>query len=125
MNKQTIIALIMTRSIPLADGLEALLKALPQIDEVAIARNLEIAIQQIGARKPRIALLDLVILESKPETFLQKINALSPKTQRVLLVENVQAVNLMPNFAEAVLIKGISPPSIVTILTDLLLEKGE
>ena len=36
MNKQIIIAIIATRSIPLADGLEVLLKAIPEIDKVEI-----------------------------------------------------------------------------------------
>jgi hypothetical protein len=56
---------------------------------------------------------------------LEKIRMLSPETQRVLLVDDVQEVNLMPRYAEAILIKGAAPSAVVTIVTNLLSEKGE
>ena len=125
MNKKIIVVLIVTRSIPLADGLDALLKAIPRIDEVKIARNFENALQQIESRKPRIVLIDSVLLGNKPDVSLEKIILLSPETQRVLLVDDVQEVNLMPRYAEAILIKGISPSAVATIVTNLLFSKGE
>jgi DNA-binding NarL/FixJ family response regulator len=125
MENQTVIALIATRSISLAYGLSALLKALPQIDEVTITRDFEIALQQIEAHKPRIVLLDFVLLGNRPEASLEIINSLVPGTQRVLLVDDVKEVNLVPNYAEAILIKGIAPSSIAAIVTNLLIPKGD
>lgn len=124
MEKQTVIVLIATRSTPLVDGLDALLKTIPQIDEVVVTRSLEIALQQIETREPRIALLDLALLKNEPEASLQKMMALSPQTHRVLMVEDVKHVQLMPQYAEAILIKGISPAAITTILINLLVSKG-
>jgi DNA-binding NarL/FixJ family response regulator len=123
--KQKIEILIVTRSIPLADGLDALLKAIPQVDEVQFARNFENAYPQIEAKKPRVVLLDSDVFGSQPETALEKIQTLSPKTQRVLLADDVQKVNLMPKYAEAILIKGASPLALTTIVTNLLSEKGD
>jgi len=40
-------------------------------------------------------------------------------------VDDVQKVNLMPNYAEAILIKGISPSAVASIVTNLLSEKGD
>jgi DNA-binding NarL/FixJ family response regulator len=125
MDKNIIIVLIATRSIPLADGLDALLKAIPQIEDVQIARNLENAYQRIEAGKPQIALIDSVLLASNPEVALQKIRTLSPTTQRVLLSDDVQAVKWMPQYAEAILIKGALPYAVATIVTNLLLTQGE
>jgi DNA-binding NarL/FixJ family response regulator len=124
MNKQITIVVIATRSIPLADGLEALLKAIPQIEKVEIASTIEQAMQWVGEIKPRLLLLDLSLAGKRPETFLEKILLISPKTLRVLLVDDVQDVKWQPQFAEAILVKGVSPSSYVTIITELLLSKG-
>lgn len=123
--KQHIEILIVTRSIPLADGLDALLKAIPQVDGVQTARNLENATQQIENRKPQIVLIDSALLGSKPDMLLEKIFSLSPTTQRVILADDVQAVKWMPRYAEAILIKGASPSAITTIVTNLLLAQGD
>ena len=125
MNKQPIRAFIVTRSIPLADGLDALLAAISQIDEVGIARNIDEALEQIENRKPRVVLLDSVLIGNQPEELLEKIISLSPETQRVLLVDHVQDLKWMPQYAEAVLIKGVSPSAVAAILTHLLFSKGD
>ena len=125
MNKQITIVVIATRSIPLADGLDALLKAIPQIEKVEIVRTMEDAMQRVEDIKPRILLLDLALAGKKPEAFLEKIILLSPETMRVLLVDDVQDIKWLPQFAEAVLIKGVSPSAAVTILSNLLFVKGD
>ena len=55
---------------------------------------------------------------------MEKIILLSPKTLRVLLVEDEQNVKWQPQFAEAILIKGVSPSAVATILTNLLFVKS-
>lgn len=125
MNKEITVAVIVTRSILLADGLAALLGAIPQIDEVKIARNVDEAMAQIESLKPRIALIDSVGLGNRPTEVLEKIVLVSPETQRLLLVDGVQEVKWMPKYAEAVLIKGVSPSAVATIVTNLLFPKGE
>ncbi len=125
MNKQIIIVVIATRSIPLADGLEALLKAIPQIEKVEIVRTMEDAMQRVEEIKPRVFLLDLALAGKKPEALLEKIISLSPETLRVLLVDDMQDLKWQPQFAEAILIKGVSPSAVATILTNLLFVKGD
>lgn len=115
----------MTHSIALADGLNALLGAISQIDDVGIARNIEDGFEQIENRKPRIVLIDSVLVGNKPEELLEKIISLSPETQRVLLVDDVQDLKWMPQYAEAVLIKGVSPSAVAAIVTNLLFSKGD
>ena len=123
MNKQIIIVVIATRSIPLADGLEALLKAIPQIEKVEIVRTMEDALKRTEDIKPRILLLDLFLAGKKPEALLEKIILLSPETLRVLLVEDEQDIKWKPQFAEAILIKGAVPSTVAEILTNLLFFK--
>lgn len=125
MNKQIIIVVVATRSIPLADGLEALLKAIPQIERVEIVRTKEDALKRTEDIKPRILLLDLSLAGKKPEALLEKILLLSPETLRVLLVDDVQDIKWQPQFAEAILIKGASPSAVAAILTNLLFLKGD
>lgn len=125
MEEQIITALIVTPSTPLGEGLDALLRAIPQIDEVEITRSLEKALQQIESRKPRIVLLDFAASRNHAKALLEKIESLSPQTQRVLLVDNVADVKWMPRFAEAILIKGVAPSAVATIVTNLLISKGD
>jgi len=124
MNKQIIIV-IATRSIPLADGLEALLKAISQIEKVEIVRTMEDALKRIEDIKPRILLFDLSLAGKKPEALLERILLLSPETMRVLLVDDMQDIKWLPQFSEAVLIKGVSPSAVATILINLLFVKGD
>lgn len=125
MNKEITVAVIVTRSILLADGLAALLGAIPQIDEVKIARNMDEAVAQIQNLKPPIALIDSVGLGNRPTELLEKIVLVSPGTQRLLLVDGAQEVKWVPQYAEAVLIKGASPSAVAAIVTSLLFPKGE
>lgn len=125
MDKKFIIALIVTRSIPLSDGLDALMKAIPLIDEVRIARNLEKACQQVEISKAQIILIDSALLGNNPIAVLKKVRMLSPESQRILLVDDVQEVNLMPRYAEAILIKGSTPSAVAAIVSNLLVEKGD
>jgi DNA-binding NarL/FixJ family response regulator len=125
MNKQITIVVIATRSIPLADGLDALLKAIPQIEKVEIVRSIEQALQRVEEIKPRVLLMDLALAGHKPEALLEKIILLSPETMRVLLVDDVQDIKWLPQFAEAILVKGVSPSAVATILTNLLFVRGD
>ena len=125
MNKQITIVVIATRSIPLADGLEALLKAISQIEKVEIVRTIEHAVQRVEEIKPRILLLDLALAGKTPEALLERILLFSPETLRVLLVDDVQDIKWQPQFAEEVLIKGVSPSAVAASLTNLLLVKGD
>lgn len=125
MNRHNEEILIVTRSVVLQQGLGALLESLPGIASVKAIRELYSAYAWIEAHQPGIVLLDASLLKNRAEAALEKIQALSPASQRVLLVDDVQEVNLMPRYAEAILIKGVSPSALATIMTNLLSEKGD
>jgi DNA-binding NarL/FixJ family response regulator len=125
MKKQITIVVIATRSIPLADGLDALLKAIPQIEKVEIVRTIEQALQRVEEIKPKVLLMDMALAGKQPEAFWEKIILLSPETMRVLLVDDVQDIKWLPRYVETILIKGVSPSAVATILTNLLFVKGD
>lgn len=125
MNKPIVETLIVSRSAALQQGLGALLESLPDVTGVKVIADIPSAIVWIESRRPGIVFLDMASCGSQPEVALEKIHAVSPETKRVLLVDDVQHVNLMPGHAEAVLIKGISPTAVAAMMTRLLSTKGE
>lgn len=125
MNMEQHLALIVTRSTPLEDGLSALLKAMPQIREVDIVRSMEPALTQIESRSHHLALIDMILLGSQPEILLERIHQLSPHTKRVLLVDDVQVWKFIPQYSEAILIKGMPPSNVTGILSALLKDKEQ
>lgn len=122
--KENIEILIVTRSAALQQGLGALLESLPNITSVKAVSELTKAYNWIAVDQPRVVLLDVGMLENTIKTALEKIQLISPKTQRVLLMDDVEKVNLVPKYAEAILIKGISPSALTSIVTNLLSKKG-
>lgn len=123
MKKQITAAFIVTQSIALADGLEALLNAIPEIEEVRVVRNFMDALQQVDEIQPQLILVDTTMLANEQDPFLEKISLLSSGTQRVLLVPDITDLKWDPRSAEAVLIEGIAPSTLARVVTDLLSNK--
>jgi DNA-binding NarL/FixJ family response regulator len=117
--------LVVTRSVVLQQGLGALLESLPGITGTKAIRELESAYIWIEAHQPRIAFIDSDISKNSHKTTLEEIQKLSPTTQRVLLVDDVEEVDLMPKYADAILIKGMLPSAVASIVADLLSTKED
>jgi len=121
---KSIEVLIVTRSVVLQQGLGALLESLPRISSAKTIRELTNAYVWIEANQPGIVFLDSNVIGNNPETALEKILTFSPVTRRLLLVDGVEKVNLMPKYAEPILVKSLSPSVVASIVTNLLSEKG-
>jgi DNA-binding NarL/FixJ family response regulator len=117
--------LIVTRSVVLQQGLGALLESLPDISSAKAIRDLTSAYAWIEAHQPSLIFIDSNVIGSNPKTALEKIQTHSPKTQPILLVDDVEKGNLMSKYAEAILIKGAAPSAVASIVTNLLSEKGD
>lgn len=117
--------LIVTRSVNLEHGLGALLESLPIVTSVKIIRETTSALKWIEGYQPEIVLLDLLLSGKDPQAFLEKVRALSPATQRVLLLDAPQDGKWVPQYAEVILLKGVAPSSVVALITNLLSTKGE
>ena len=125
MKKHPVEVLIVSRSLALQQGLAALLESLPGITSVQATRELSVANTWIEIHRPRIVMLDTVFDKEELLAALETIKGLSPKTQRILLVDQVSDVRWVPRYAEAILIKGAPPSAVAAIVSNLLLSKGE
>lgn len=125
MDREYTEALIVTRSIVLQQGLGALLESLTGITKVIALKELPGSIAWIETHLPAIVLLDFRLTGSHTQSVLARVQELSPDTRRVLLVDDVQDVNWVPSYADAVLIRGIPPQAVATLLANLLSSKGE
>ena len=117
--------LIVTRSVVLQQGLGALIESLPEVASVKAVKDLSSAYAWIEEHQPQMVFLDEDMPGKNTKASLEKIRSLSPDTQRALLANDIQEVNLLLTHAEVVLIKGASPCVISTIITNLLSTKGE
>jgi DNA-binding NarL/FixJ family response regulator len=117
--------LIVTRSVVLQQGLGALLESLPEVATVKAIGSLSGAFTWVEEHQPHIVLLDEELTGRNPKAALEKIRALSSTVQRVLLADDVQQVSLLITHAEAVVIKGIQPSAIASMIANLLSTKGE
>ena len=120
MKKKIVEALIITPSLVLQQGLGALLESLPGITHVEAIKELSKAYSWIESHQPKLVLLDMAVSGSDPRLILEKIQSLSSETQRVLLVDQVADLKWVPQYAEAILIKGVSPSAVAAIVTNLL-----
>lgn len=122
---KTIEVLIVTRSVVLQQGLGALLESLPQISRVEVTKDLQSAFTLIEEHQPKIVLLDESLITKDIKDALGTIRSLSPETKRVLLADDVQKMELLITHAEAICIKGISPDTLASTVTNLLDSKGD
>jgi DNA-binding NarL/FixJ family response regulator len=118
-------AQIITQSVSLQQGLSALLESLPGISSVNSVKDLASSTLWIESHHPRIVLLDIALSRSDPRDYLERVKVLSPETQRILLVDQVAEMRWVPQYAEAILIKGAPATDVATIVTNLLSLKGE
>lgn len=125
MDRQHTEALIVTRSIVLQQGLGALLESLTGITKVTALQEVPGSFAWIETHTPAIVLLDCRLTGTNTQSVLARVQELSPNTRRVLLVDDAQEVNWVPSYADAVLIRGIPPQAVATLLTTLLSSKGE
>jgi DNA-binding NarL/FixJ family response regulator len=125
MKKQMVAALIVTRTDDLQQGLGALLESLPGVKSVTVIRETTTALRWIKAHQPEIVLLDLALSGKDPRTLLDTVRSHSPGTKRVLLVNSLGNEDWVPQYAEAVLLKGVAPAAVVATITNLLPIKGE
>jgi DNA-binding NarL/FixJ family response regulator len=112
--------LILTRSIVLQHGLIALLQSLPEVTQLKALDDLPSALDWIKANQPEVILFDDRLLGEESKALLLKIKSLSPRSQLVLLSDDVKNVDLLANHVEDIIIKGAAPSVIASIVIRLL-----
>jgi DNA-binding NarL/FixJ family response regulator len=123
--KKTMKALIITRSLVLQQGLGALIESLPGILSVKAIKEWSNAYDWIESQQTDIVLLDVALPGTDVRMVLEILRMLSPGIQRVLLVDQVEDIQWVPQYAEAILIKGEAPSAVAAIVNNLLFFKGD
>ena len=117
--------LIIARSGPLRDGLQALLTAMPQVDAAEEASDLSSALRMAFERAPALMLLDSGLAGSQTWLAVRQVKAKWPRVRCIFLADNVQQqYEAEAAGADAVLLKGVSPAKLIATIVRLLPRQG-
>jgi DNA-binding NarL/FixJ family response regulator len=117
--------LIVVKSGPLRDGLQALLMAMPQVDTVEWVSDLSSALRMAFERAPALVLLDSGPADSEVWLAMRQAKAKWPRARYVFLADSVQQqYEAEAAGADAVLLKGVLPAKLIATVVRLLPRQG-
>jgi DNA-binding NarL/FixJ family response regulator len=117
--------LIVIKSGPLRDGLQALLTAMPQIDAVEWVSDLSSAPRMALGRAPALVLLDSGPAGSEVWLAVRQARTKWPQARCVFLADSVQQqYEAEAAGADAVLLKGVLPAKLIATIVRLLPRQG-
>jgi len=119
MKNKSLLALVVSNSGTLQDGLLALMTTIPQVSTVLVAEDIKATIRMVENHQPALVLLDMAL--HKNQVVVQKIKTQWPNIHVVLLVENVsQQKKGEASGADSVLIKGFPVQKLIAIVEGLI-----
>ena len=118
------LVLVITEDTSLQNGLLALLTTIQGVGAVLVAENCSSGVRILKIHKPQLVFLDMTLPEeSDPETLTELISHLSD-IATIAITDNVQQNKIAISLeADAVLFKGFSPASLVSITEELLMKR--
>lgn len=123
---QPTLAMIAARAGSQQSSLLALLTTMPQIQAVVLAEERFLALKMISEHRPALAVLDMGLLGAEAQTLLQKIKTDWPRTQCIVLVDDVGQQQAAQTVGmESVLVKGFLPTKLITTIEELLVAESE
>jgi len=121
MPKQTKLALIIAKPGHLWDGLQSLLRTLPEIEIIAEIKFPSVLLKMGGEMKPDLILLDASLFGEDILKAIIKINEEWPHTQCVVLVENSQHYQALYDAGvDLVVQQGFPATKLVAVIEELL-----
>ena len=132
MTNKTILALIVSRSGSLQNGLLALISTIPQISAVLLAEEVNSTMRMVENHQPALIVLDMapqhqgMVREVAPcslqvQDVIHEIRTQCPHIHLIVLVEDVaQQKEAEESGADSVLITGFPAQKFVAIIEDLL-----
>ena len=122
MTNKSILALVVSSSGDLQNGLLALITTISLIDVVLVAEDTESALQMIENHRPA-----LIILESSSFQVGATINEIKtqwPQIHLIVLVDDItQGKDAEASGADRSLIKGFQPQKLIAIIDEILLKE--
>ena len=117
MKKNPVLALIIALPSPLLDGLLALMTTSDLINAVLVAEEASQALRMVKDHHPNLVLLDSHLPQAL--MVLEQIKNKWPQTRCLALVGSVEQERTFKE-ADAVLLEGFSPSSLMATIEDLL-----
>ena len=118
MKNKTVLALVVSGSGSLQNGLLALVTTIPQISAVLVAEDTNSALRMVENHQPGLVILDMSLPEM--QDVITQIKAQHPRIQLIVLVDDIaQEDSAEALGVDHVLIKGFSAQKLVAIVEKL------
>jgi len=124
MSNKMVLALVVSSSDSLQDGLLALMTTIPQVSAVLVAEDVSSTLRMVANHQPGLVVLDLSLPQI--QDVIMQIKAQYPRIQLIVLAEDItqgEAAGALR--VDHVLIKGFSAQKLVTIVEKLTLNLEE
>lgn len=126
MSKNITLALVITKPGHLWNGLQSLLRTVPQIEIIAEAQDPSVLLKMGNEIHPELILIDASIFDETNWTSITKIKAEWPRTRIVVLTENdLQRQSAKEAGADIMLPKGFPAAKLVNLIEDSLIQKSQ
>lgn len=126
MPDQITLALAIAKPDHLWNGLQSLLRTVPQIEIIAESQDPSILLKLKAEINPELILIDANIFDETNWAAITKIKTESPLTKIIVLTENdSQRICAQDAGAEIVLPKGFPAAKLVTLIEDRLFQNSE
>ncbi len=118
MTNKTVLALVVSSSDSLQNGLLALMTTIPQISAVLVAEDVNSTLRMVANHQPALVVLDLSLPQM--QDIITQIKALYPRVQLIVLAEDVTQREAAEALGvDHVLIEGFSAQQLVAIVENL------
>ena len=119
MTKQSILALVVSSSGDLQNGLLALMTTIPQISAVLVAEDVNSSLRMIENHKPAVVIMDISLPEIQHA--IGQLKEQYPQIHLILLVEDIDQKKEIEEFqVDNVFIKGFSAKKFITVIENLI-----
>ena len=118
MTNKAVLALVVSSSGTLQNGLLALTTTIPSISAVLVAEDINSALRLVENHQPGLIILDMATL--KVQDVIKQIKEQYPRIHLIVLAEDVAQQKEVESFgADSVLLKGFSAQKLIAIVEDL------
>ena len=115
MTNKTVLALVVSSSDSLQNGLLALMTTIPQISAVLVAEDVNSTLRMVANHQPALVLLDLSLPQMRE--IISQIKAQYPRVQLIVLAEDVTQREAAEALGvDHVLLEGFSAQQLVAIV---------
>ena len=119
MTNKSVLALVVSSSGVLQNGLLALMTIIPPISAVLVAEDINSALRMVENHQPALILLDMSLLDMRD--VIKQIKELCPHIHLIILVEDIkQQKEVEESVVDSVLIKGFSAQKLVAIVENII-----